>query len=67
MTGEDKKAIHQRAKAMDNEEIKEHLTTWDIAYIFNDLEERCRKADALKEELKALAIKYLDLVEREED
>lgn len=67
MTGEDKRVIHQRAKAMDSDEIKEHLTTWDIAYIFNDLEERCRRADALYEELKGIAIKYLDLVEREEE
>ena len=67
MTGEDKKVIHQRAKAMETDEIEEHLSSWDIAYVFNDLERRCRKADAMMEEFKALAIKYLNLVEREEE
>lgn len=67
MTGEDKRVIHQRAKAMDTDEIEEHLSTWDIAYVFNDLEKRCRKSEAFMEEMKAICIKYLDLVESEED
>lgn len=67
MTGEERKAIKQRAKAMDTEEIQEHLMAWDIAYIFNELERRCRKSDSMEEDFKGLAIKYLDLVEREED
>lgn len=52
MTGDERDTIRARANGMDDEEIMEMLSQWDIAYIFNELERRCRRYADMENELR---------------
>ena len=60
MSEHEKEIIRERVGGMSSDEIQEMLSVIDIAYIFNELENRCRRYDAMETELRQYTMRYLN-------